>query len=294
MNKKYKAIIYIILSAAAFSFMNVCIRWSGDLPTIQKAFFRNLIAAIIALVILIRSNTGFHYEKSHLPMLFVRSICGTLGIMCNFYAVDHLNISDASMLNKLSPFAAVIFSVIMLNEKANLKQALSLIIVFIGALFVIKPSMNISEFIPGLIGLTGGIAAGAAYTAVRYLSNKGAKSPQIVFFFSAFSTLVMLPYLIMFYEPMSVKQLFILLLAGISAAIGQFSITAAYSNAPAKEISIFDYTQIIFAALMGFAFFGQIPDKYSFLGYFIIIGVSAYTWYSNIYGNKKEIKQETS
>ena len=92
MREKTKAILYIILAGVGFSFMNVFVRLSGDLPTIEKAFFRNLVAAFIALVVLIRSDLGLHYEKRHIPMLFMRSICGTLGIMCNFYAVDHMNI----------------------------------------------------------------------------------------------------------------------------------------------------------------------------------------------------------
>mgnify|MGYP003237955953 CR=1 FL=1 len=219
MREKTKAILYIILAGVGFSFMNVFVRLSGDLPTIEKAFFRNLVAAFIALVVLIRSDLGLHYEKRHIPMLFMRSICGTLGIMCNFYAVDHMNIADASILNKLSPFAAVVFSIFLLKEKASLKQYAALIGVFIGALFVIKPSLNFTDFAPGLIGFTGGMGAGAAYAAVRYLSNHGAKNPQIVFFFSAFSTLVMLPFVIAFYKPMSFSQLFCLLMAGASARL---------------------------------------------------------------------------
>lgn len=278
MREKTKAILYIILAGVGFSFMNVFVRLSGDLPTIEKAFFRNLVAAFIALVVLIRSDLGLHYEKRHIPMLFMRSICGTLGIMCNFYAVDHMNIADASILNKLSPFAAVVFSIFLLKEKASLKQYAALIGVFIGALFVIKPSLNFTDFAPGLIGFTGGMGAGAAYAAVRYLSNHGAKNPQIVFFFSAFSTLVMLPFVIAFYKPMSFSQLFCLLMAGASAAVGQFSITAAYSHAPAKEISIFDYSQIITSAILGFIFFSQIPDALSFIGYAVIIGISYLNW----------------
>ena len=278
MREKTKAILYIILAGVGFSFMNVFVRLSGDLPTIEKAFFRNLVAAFIALVVLIRSDLGLHYEKRHIPMLFMRSICGTLGIMCNFYAVDHMNIADASILNKLSPFAAVIFSIFLLKEKASLKQYVALIGVLIGALFVIKPSLNFADFAQGLIGFTGGMGAGAAYAAVRYLSNHGAKNPQIVFFFSAFSTLVMLPFVIAFYKPMSFFQLFCLLMAGASAAVGQFSITAAYSHAPAKAISIFDYSQIITSAILGFIFFSQIPDALSFIGYAVIIGISYLNW----------------
>lgn len=278
MREKTKAILYIILAGVGFSFMNVFVRLSGDLPTIEKAFFRNLVAAFIALVVLIRSDLGLHYEKRHIPMLFMRSICGTLGIMCNFYAVDHMNIADASILNKLSPFAAVIFSIFLLKEKASLKQYAALIGVFIGALFVIKPSLNFADFAPGLIGFTGGMECRRCLCGSKISKQPRCKNPQIVFFFSAFSTLVMLPFVIAFYKPMSFFQLFCLLMAGASAAVGQFSITAAYSHAPAKEISIFDYSQIITSAILGFIFFSQIPDALSFIGYAVIIGISYLNW----------------
>ena len=58
------------------------------------------------------------------------------------------------------------------------------------------------------------------------------------------------------------------------AAGGQFSITSAYTYAPAKEISVYDYTQVLFAAVLGFVFLKQVPDVYSLVGYVIIIGVA--------------------
>ena len=72
------------------------------------------------------------------------------------------------------------------------------------------------------------------------------------------------------------RQLLFLLGAGVAATGGQLSITAAYTYAPAKEISVYDYTQVIFAAIWGFLFFGQIPDALSVIGYVIIIGAAVY------------------
>ena len=79
------------------------------------------------------------------------------------------------------------------------------------------------------------------------------------------------PFFIIQYKPLSISQLVFLLLAGISATGGQLSITAAYTHAPAKEISVYDYTQVIFAAIWGFLLFDQIPDILSFMGYLIIL-----------------------
>lgn len=90
---------------------------------------------------------------------------------------------------------------------------------------------------------------------------------------------------------MSWLQLLYLVLAGVSAALGQFSITAAYTHAPAKEISVFDYTQVIFAAILGGIFFSEVPDKYSIIGYVIIIGVALFRWYYNLHHDEKENKK---
>ena len=123
------------------------------------------------------------------------------------------------------------------------------------------------ELVPSLIGFCGGVAAGAAYTFVRYMGQRGVKGSVIVFCFSLFSCLVTLPIMLAGFEPMSAKQLFILLLAGLFAAGGQFAITGAYSFAPAKEVSVYDYSQVIFAAIAGFFLFDQIPVLMSIVGF---------------------------
>lgn len=276
MTDKQKGIAFIIMSAFCFALMNAFVHLSGDLPTLQKSFFRNFIALIFAGTVIVTSKEKLHYNKADLPLLVLRSTAGTIGILGNFYALDRINIADASMLNKLSPFFVIIFSYFFLKEKPRFIQVTGVIVAFIGSLFIIKPTLNmsISQLAPSLAGFAGGMGAGAAYTAVRALGKRGVKGPLIVFFFSGFSCLVTLPYLIFCYHTMTLYQTIILLLAGLAASGGQFAITAAYTYAPAKEISVFDYTNIIFAAILGFFMFNQIPDIYSFIGYIIICGIS--------------------
>ncbi|HCT65577.1 MAG TPA: EamA family transporter [Lachnospiraceae bacterium] len=282
MSRKAKGIIFIIMAAFCFSAMNTFVKLSGDLPPIQKSFFRNAIAFWIALFILIRTEEKFKFNAKNLPFLISRSIFGTVGIICNFYAVDHLLLSDASMLNKLSPFFAVLASFFILKERVSFVQIISIIIAFIGSLFIIKPSFwAFSSSYPALIGLLGGACAGISYTFVRYLGNRGEQGAFIVMFFSGFSCLSVLPFFIFDFHPMTPIQVFYLLMAGISASGGQFAITNAYFNAPAKEISIFDYTQVIFAALLGLVLFAQYPDIYSVTGYVLICGISIITFLRN-------------
>ena len=277
MSDKKQGILYIICAGFFFACMTFFVRLAGDLPTMQKAFFRNAVAVIIAVVMLAQSEGGFHIKRSSWPGLFMRSFCGTVGLICNFYAVDHLNIADANILNKLSPFFAILMSYFILKEKANKVEWLCVAAAFTGALFVVKPSFSM-EFANAMVGVLGGFGAGVAYTFVRKLGQQGERGPVIVMVFSAFSCICTLPFFIFQYEPMSVKQWLILILAGCSAAGGQIFITKAYTKAPAKEISVFDYTQVIFAALLGFVFLGQIPDWMSVVGYVIIIGSAVFKW----------------
>ena len=276
-NRK-KGIMFILMSAFFFSLMTVFVRLAGDVPTMQKAFFRNVVAAVLAAVLLVRSGNGFSVQRKNLPALFMRCSVGTIGILCNFWAVDHMRIADANILNKLSPLFAILMSVFILKEKPNRVELLSVLLAFIGAAFVAKPGAGIASF-PALIAILGGFTAGTAYTYVRKLGLGGEKGPVIVFSFSMFSTLVLLPNILLNYHPMTVRQFLFLVLAGCSAAIAQLSVTAAYQNAPAKDISVFDYSQVVYAAIFGLLLFGELPDGWSFLGYAIIIGTAFGKWY---------------
>lgn len=244
-----KGICFIIISAFCFALMNTFVRLSGDLPSFQKSFFRNLVALVFAFIVISKSGIGFKTQKRNLPYLLIRSTFGTIGILCNFYAVDNLLLSDASMLSKLSPFFAIIFSLIFLKEKASIFQWSAMFIAFLGSLLIIKPSFANPSLIPSLIGVCGAMSAGIAYTTVRYLGSRGEKGPMIVFFFSTFSCIAIFPLMLISYQPMTIIQLGYLLMAGLCATGGQFSVTAAYTHSPARELSVYDYSQIVFAAL---------------------------------------------
>lgn len=274
-----RGVFCIFMSAFCFACMNVCIRLAGDIPSVQKSFFRNLVAAFFAGAIIVKSMHGteaisLHIQKKARRSLAMRCIFGTVGILCNFYAVDHLIVADASILNKLSPFFAVIFSWLLLKEKILPFQAACIFTAFGGCLFIVKPGFHNTELLPALIGVCGGLGAGIAYTMVRKLGTMGVKGPVIVFYFSLFSCLVVTPWILVHFVPMTFRQIVALVMTGLCAAGGQFSVTAAYTYAPAKKISIYDYSQIIFAAVLGFMFFGEIPDVYSFIGYALVIAAS--------------------
>ena len=279
LSNRKKGIIFITASAFGFAMMSAFVKISGDLPSFQKTFFRNIVSLMVAFALISKHRGNFFGQKNNQKTLLLRSIFGTLGILFNFYSIDKLVLSDANMLNKLSPFFVIIFSGIFLKEKVNIKQIIAIIIAFIGTLFIIKPSLNL-EIMPAIAGILGGVTAAAAYTCVRSLSGK--EHPEtIVFYFSFISSVITFPLMIIYYENMNIMQLICLLLAGIFASLGQFGITLAYKYAPAKEISIFDYTNIIFSAIISLCLFGILPDYLSLIGYVVIFSSSLYMFLYN-------------
>ena len=289
-SNRTKGIVFLVLSAFFFACMNMFVKLSGDeLPVFQKVFFRNAMASVIAIAVLIKNKQGFRPKvKGSMPFLIMRTLFGLGGVVCNYYALETLVLSDASILNKMSPFFAVLFSFIFIKERPRLYQWLILGGALFGTLFVIKPSFANAAFIPALVGFLSGVLAGAAYGCVRKLGLMGESNPYIVFFFSTASTLIVTPVMIAGYVPMTVYQWIYLLSAGVSAALAQFCITAAYTYAPAKEISVYDFSQIIFASLMSLIVFQQTPDIYSIIGYIIIISMAVLNYFIS---NKKITKK---
>ena len=258
--------------------MTFFVRLSGDIPTMQKAFFRNAFALIIAIITLLAKRQKFEIKKEFGADIFFRCLFGTTGLIANFYAIDKLALADANMLNKLSPFFAIILSIPLLKEKPSKTDVIATIIAFVGALFIIRPTPQNMVLVPSLIGLYGGFGAGCAYAFVRRATKKGAATPVIVICFSLFSCLLTLPFMIFNYVHMTPVQLLILVAAGLSAAVGQFAITSAYKFAPAKKLSVFDYIQVLFAAAWGIIFLQETPTILSIIGYVIIIGVAVIRW----------------
>jgi len=270
-----KGIFCIITAGFGFALMSLFVKLSGDLPSMQKGFFRNIIAVFISSIPLLKHwkviNTP--KDKTGWLVLILRSVFGTIGLVLNFYAISHISLADSSIIQKLSPFIIIILSYIFFKEEMTRFQFFAIIIAFVGIILIIKPSGNDIISMGALAALSGALCAGIAYTCVRYLGTHNISGEFIIFFFSSLSSLMLLPYLIFDYRTMTFYQLSMLLLAGISATIGQYGVTFAYKFAAAKNISVFDYSQVLFSGIFGYIFFGEFPDFQSLIGYIIVISV---------------------
>lgn len=270
-NDKTKAVMFMLLSSLSFAAMGAFVKLSGDIPSFEKAFFRNFVSLLISISMITKRKQSPWGKKENRKYLFGRGFFGTIGMLAYFYGIDRLILADSGMLNKMSPFFVTIFAAIFLKDKITKHQLFSLFIAMVGVMFIIKPSFNYQNSLPAIICFSSAIFAGAAYTFVSYLSDKEDKY-TIVFYFSFISSLIALPLSLMnFHMPNSIQLIF-LLSSGITAALGQFLLTSAYKFAPAGEVSIYNYSNVIFSSILGAMLFSELPDIFSFIGYILIIG----------------------
>ncbi len=282
-----RGICCILASAFGFAlmafFVRLCDDFGGSVSSFQKSLFRNAIAFTIATGVFLRSRGAAIRSGSppvaRLPgrawlLLLGRSIAGTVGIFGNFYALSIIPIGEAMTLNKTAPFFTVLFSWLFLREKAGLRAIGCLLVAFAGALLVMKPGFQGAATFATVCALAGGLGAGVAYTCVRELGLLKVEGSFVVLFFSGFSTLASIPFVLLDPAPMTAAQTLILLGAGCGAAIGQFGVTAAYRFAAPREIALFDYSNVIFTSLFGFVFFSQVPDAWSVCGFLLIVVAS--------------------
>ena len=283
---KAKGIAAIVASALGFALMAALVRLADDygepLSAFQKSFFRNLVAFAVAAAVYWRRRPRVAnpappaFAKATAGrrttfLLIARAAFGTLGIFANFYALSHIPIATGQMLNKTAPFFTVAFAWVFLGERTLPRQAAALAVAFAGAVLVVKPGFAGAEAFPLAVGLLGGAAAGAAYACVRALRRRGADPAYIILYFSVFSCLAAVPFMLPGLKPMTFAQVAVLLGAGGAAAVGQFGVTLAYGYAAPRDIAVYDYSSVLFAAAFGYFFFAQMPDIFSVLGFAVIL-----------------------
>ncbi|MFO7841869.1 MAG: DMT family transporter [Fidelibacterota bacterium] len=272
-----KSVLLMTISSLSFAVMSLMVRLAGDIPLLEKVLFRNFFSLLLALFIILKNKQPVWGKKGNRKYLILRGITGLIGVMLYFYSITHLTLSDATMLNKLSPFFVIIFASLFLKERLNRYQIGGIIVAFLASLLIIKPRFDI-VMLPAFMGFGSAVFAGFAYAVIRLLNLRGESSGTVVFYFSLISFIVVLPLaLIDLVVPTGVELLY---LAGIGlfAGIGQILMTQSYFFARASDIAPYKYLHVLFAAVIGMIFLGETTDIYSLTGSVIIVAVFIYLY----------------
>ena len=286
LSQRQKGIILMLLATGCFSAMQIAIKFSSRLPVMEQVFFRNSISLIVAFVILKKEKLSIFGEKRYQPYLFGRSIFGFLSLITLFYASARANQADVAILSKLSPFMITIIAAVFLHEKITPVQIPAIIIALIGAAFVSKPSFT--DFnLPLMAAFVSAIFSAGAYTLLSFFKGK-VHALTVVMHFSTFSTVASLPFMLKDFVMPDFKEWLLLILIGIFGSFGQIFITYSYRFAKATEISIYNYSGIIYSALFGFIFLSEQLSLSTLIGGGLVI-LSAFMVYT--YNNKLEAEK---
>lgn len=275
---RQKGAILMCLSALLFSAMQIPISMSGaTIPIMEQVFFRNIVTLVISFIFIKKAGGSLFGQRKNQPLLFVRSSFGFLGLITQFYAVAHANQGDVSTLMKLSPFMITIWAAIFLKEKIKKVQIPALIIAFVGAAFVANPAFN-SNLFPLFMAFLCAFFSSVSYTLLAYFKNK-VDGMTIIMHFSTFCVLACIPFMIMEFTLPTFKELLMLLLIGIFGGFGQIALTYSYRMAAAAEISIYNYSGIVFSIILGYVFLGEVLDITSVIGCGLVIVAALITYF---------------
>ncbi len=267
----------MLLSALLFSAMQVIINLTGErVPLMEQVFFRNIISLTISFVIIKKHGLSMFGEKKYQPLLFMRSGFGFLGLISLFYAASRAAQADVTILSKLSPFLVTLFAYLFLKETIAKIQIPALIIAFCGAFLVANPAFHSNVF-PLFLAFLCAIFSSITYTLLAYFKNK-VDAVTVIMHFSTFSSLVSLPFFIMDFSMPSITDFLLLLLMGVFGGFGQIALTYAYRMAPASEVSIYNYSGILFSMLLGYLILGERIPYNSLIGGTLVIFASLLTY----------------
>jgi drug/metabolite transporter (DMT)-like permease len=287
----------LMISACFFlSLMAGLIRQLSDsgMPVFEIVFLRNVAGLLFILPWFMK--IGFSNLKTkRIGLFFGRSVFTITSMITWFYAVSVMPLADAVALNFTAPIFGTILAIFVLREVVGIRRGTAVIVGFMGAMIILRPGlsdMSLGSYAAILSAVT---MAGAA-TFVKILSRTESTTAIV-----AWTQIIVLPVsflpVLFVWETPTIEQLSYVLAIGLFATLGHLSFTKAYSIADASVVMPFDFFRLIFSALIGFIFFMQEPDVFTYIGAAIIFASSIYiaireSRVSSL-ANKKDVAAQT-
>lgn len=251
-----KGLLYSLLSAVLLSTMNLFVKMLGSsIPSGEIAFFRGLFGTVAVLVVMYMKGIRFSTEDRGL--LIMRGLYGGFGMVCNFIALVHMKMSDATILFQTSGIFVFIFSALFLKEAVPKGAGKWLILIFLAVMVMVNPFSYESFTWYAVIALLGAALSAAAYTTIRSISKHGQHSNfEIMSYFLVTGMIAGLVTTDGFVLPQGVEWLIILAIGSITV-VAQFFLTGAFIATNAVVAQFLQYIGVFISAFYGFLFFGE-------------------------------------
>jgi len=265
----------MLVAAFFFAIMGALVKIGGQtFSSAELVFYRSFFGLVFIFVLAKR-----HQLQLHTPVLgkqMARSILGFVSLVMFFHAINSLPLATAVTLNYTSPLFMATFAPFMLHEKPRKILILAIFLGFLGVVLLLKPSLDGDELVAGTIGLLSGLTAGIVYVHVTQLARAGEPDWRTVFYFTLVCTIgAGFWMLVHHFNPVSWKDLPLLLGLGASATLAQFAMTRAYRTGNHLVVGSLAYTTVLIASLFGIVLWGETlsTDRWFAVGLIILGGI---------------------
>lgn len=274
--RRYRASIItgaLLITASEFVFatMGAAVKAASvELPTGMIVFFRSLVGLVILLPLLLRGGAGGLWPSRGLwPLYFLRAGIGVAAMYCFFFALGRLPLADGMLLKLTAPLFMPLIAWFWLGERGSRAALIAVPIGMAGVVLVLEPTASFE--IAALVGLAGGALAGWAKVSVRLLTTTE-PATRVVFWFAVLATICSAPLALAEWQTPSPTLWLLLAAIGVLATLGQWLLTRGYGAASPAQIGPFTYTSVLFAGVLGFLIWDEVPGLLFAAGAALIIG----------------------
>ena len=264
----------MIMSTICFVSMQSLIRQiGGELPPVEVAFFRNLFGFCAIAPIFFRQ--GFKPLKtSRLRQHALRGALQGVSMMAFFTGVTMVPFAEATSISFSAPLFATILAVIILREKIRIRRISALLFGFVGVLVVLRPGFVEVGVGQGLL-LSSSLIWGAAIIVIKRLSISESAATQTAYMGLFMTPITFLPALYVWETP-TIDQLGWMALIGIFGTIGHLCFAGAFRRAESSALLPLDFLRLLWASLLGYFLFVEIPDFWVWIGGGLIFTSATY------------------
>ena len=269
LNKNQIGVLYGIASVACFAMMDACVKWLDQFP-VGEVLFARFFFGLIPILMLVPRNEIKTFIKTSRPKLHAfRAVSGTFAIVALFIALREIPLADVVSLTFGGPIFVTLGSIFFLSEKVGFRRWSAVFIGFIGMLLIVKPAyqeLNIYYIFPIIFCIFFACVA----LSIRSLSTTE-PNYRIALYFSLLSMFVGLFTLPFGWVVPSKFELFLLIFTGIIGSYANILLTVSLRIAEASLVTPTKYLNLVFAILLGYFIWGEIPKILTLLGATLII-----------------------
>lgn len=269
-----RAALLMLGSTLAFGLMAIAIRYATRyVPTQEVAFFRNAFGLLALLPMLIRPGSA-PLRTQQLPRYFLRSAIGLASMLCAFWAIGHLPISQAISLSYSTPLFVTIAAVLWLGETVRLRRWAAVIIGFIGVLIIVRPGST--SFTPGtLVAVGAAVLSSLVAIQIKQLTRVDSADTVVFYTYVFWVPLSLVPALFVWVWPTGLAWVW-LVATGVLGTLGQLLWTRALRLGEVSALTPISFMQLPLVSLLGWLLFNETLDRWTVIGAAIILGANAY------------------